>query len=99
MSIDPSLTEEKKESQDDVDAGHVELKVTDASGDEMLFKVKRSAKMRRLFTAYCKRLSIDPATIRFFYRGERINEDDTPDDLVLKDGDNIDAFVRQVGGF
>ena len=30
--------------------------------------------------------------------GESIDEDQTPDDLVLKDGANIDAFVRQVAG-
>jgi hypothetical protein len=36
--------------------------------------------------------------MRFFFGGERIMEDQTPDNLGLRDGEKIDAFVRQVTG-
>ena len=74
----------------------VNLTVKDPQGEEIYFKVKRTAKMRRLFSAYCKRSGIDPSTMRFFHQGERLNEEQTPDDLALKDGEVIEAFVRQV---
>ena len=83
---------------DNDDPGSINLTITDAQGEQMCFKLKRTTKMRRLFHAYCKRVSLDPSTIRFFHEGESIDEDQTPDDLVLKDGANIDAFVRQVAG-
>jgi small ubiquitin-related modifier len=55
--------------------------------------------MRQLFLAFCKWSNADPSGMRFFFGGERINEDQTPDELGLRDGDKIDAFVRQVAGF
>jgi small ubiquitin-related modifier len=77
---------------------HVNLTVKDPQGEEVYFKVRRSTKMRKLFTAFCKKSNTDVASMRFFYQGERIQEDQTPDDLGLHDGDKIDAFFRQVAG-
>jgi small ubiquitin-related modifier len=80
------------------DSQHVNLTIKDPQGEESYFKVKRSTRMRKLFQAFCKRNSLDPATIRFFFQGERINEDHTPDDIGFRDGDKIDSFVRQTAG-
>ena len=62
--------------------------------EEVLFKIKRDAKMRRLFVAYCKRKNYDSQNLLFFYQGERINDDDTPDSLVLQDGAKIITAFR-----
>lgn len=77
----------------------VNLTIKDPNGEEVYFKVKRSAKMKRLFNAYCKRYNVDVSTMRFFYQGERVNEEQTSDELGFQDGDKLDAFVRQVAGF
>ena len=96
---DSNKSEQTKPQTDKIDAGSVEISVVDPQGsEEILFKIKRSAKMRRLFNAYCERMGYDPDSMRFFYQGERINENDTPDSLVLKDGAKIDAFIKQVAG-
>ena len=76
----------------------VNLTIKDPQGEEIYFKIKRSAKMGRLFKAYCKRSNVDPSTIRFFYQGDRLEEEQTPDDLNMQDGDRIDVFVRQTAG-
>ena len=89
---DPSIEATLQPSQT------VNLTIKDPQGEEIYFKVKKSAKMKRLFSAFCKRSNIDPSTIRFFYQGERIDEEQTPDDLGLHDGDKIDAFIRQTAG-
>lgn len=92
-SLDPS-TEATIQS----DQPTVNIVIKDPQGEEIYFKVKRSAKMRKLFSAFCKRSNVDMSTIRFFYQGERVDEDKTLDDLHLQDKDRIDAFVRQTAG-
>lgn len=87
-----------EEPTQDTDPGTVNLTIKDPHGEDVYFKVKRTAKMRRLFQAYCKKLGVEVSSMRFFYRGEQIDELKTPDDLVLKDGDKIDAFVTQISG-
>jgi small ubiquitin-related modifier len=77
---------------------HVNLTIKDPQGEEVYFKVKRTTRMRKLFQAFCKRSNTDPSTMRFFYQGDRIDDEQTPADLGLRDGDKIDAFVRQVAG-
>ena len=37
-------------------------------------------------------------TVRFMFDGERIGDENTPADLGLEDGDQIDAMVTQIGG-
>ena len=92
-SLDPST-----EATITTDQPTVNIIIKDPQGEEIYFKVKRSAKMRKLFNAYCKRSNVDISTIRFFYQGERIDDDKTPDDLHLQDKDRIDAFIRQTAG-
>ena len=38
-------------------------------------------------------------TIRFSFDGTRINESDTPKSLDMEDGDTIEVFQQQSGGF
>jgi small ubiquitin-related modifier len=80
------------------DGAHVNITIKDPQGEETYFKVKRSTRLRKLFQAFCKRSNTDSSTMRFFFGGERINDDQTPEELGLRDGDKIDAFVRQVAG-
>ncbi|KAH8801868.1 hypothetical protein DL96DRAFT_771584 [Flagelloscypha sp. PMI_526] len=37
-------------------------------------------------------------SLRFLYKGNRINDDDTPSSLDMEEGDSIDVMVEQVGG-
>lgn len=95
---DRSLSEQQQEPTQDGDSGHINLTIRDPQGEEVYFKVRKTTKMKKLFHAFCKRGNSDPNTIRFFYQGDRINDDDTPEDLNLHEGAKIDAFVRQVAG-
>lgn len=42
--------------------------------------------------------TVQMGSIKFTFDGDRIRESQTPDELNLEDGDQIDAFVEQVGG-
>ncbi|KAJ1822187.1 hypothetical protein LPJ56_003116, partial [Coemansia sp. RSA 2599] len=65
---------------------------------EVMFKIKRKTKLEKLMMAYCSRAGKSYGTVRFLVDGERINGDNTPDDLNLDDGDTIDAMTEQIGG-
>lgn len=84
---------------DDVDAPEtITIKVKDAAGDEMSFKVKKSTKLEKIFDAYAGRKGISAASLKFMLDGERLKGDQTPKMLELEDNDQIDAVLEQTGG-
>ena len=48
--------------------------------------------------AYCQRQGLSNNQCRFIFDGERIKEDDTPENLEMENGDEIDVMVEQTGG-
>ena len=48
--------------------------------------------------AYCQREGLPADGVRFLYDGERVNRYQTPEELDMQDGDEIDALVEQTGG-
>ncbi|KAI3864916.1 hypothetical protein MKW92_048032 [Papaver armeniacum] len=48
--------------------------------------------------AYCDRRELDINAIAFLMDGTRIKPEQTPDELHLEEGDEIDAFDSQIGG-
>lgn len=79
-------------------ASSIQLKVKNAEGKEVLFKLKMSTPLRKLMDAYCQREGLPVDGVRFLYDGERVNRDQTPEELDMQDGDEIDALVEQTGG-
>lgn len=76
----------------------VSLKVVNADGAEMYFKIKRGTQLKKLMDAYCKKQGISRTSVRFLFDGSMIDENKTPDDLGMEDDDVIDAMVEQTGG-
>ena len=62
------------------------------------FRVKRSRPLSRVMDAFYERKGLDAGTGRFVFDGHRVQRDDTPASLDIKDGDSIDCFVEQIGG-
>lgn len=77
----------------------VSLKVVNADGAEMFFKIKKGTLLKKLIDAYCKKQGITRASVRFLFDGSPIDEGKTPEDLGMEDDDVIDAMVEQTGGF
>ncbi|TFK68939.1 ubiquitin-like protein, partial [Pluteus cervinus] len=67
-------------------------------GNQITVKVKANMKFSKIFEAAEKRFTKDSGTLRFTYDGSRIGSDETPASLGMEDGDQIDAFLGQVGG-
>jgi small ubiquitin-related modifier len=72
--------------------------VKDQTGEETMFKIKKSTKMSKVFSAYAQRKGVEEKSLRFLHDGERILETDTPKMLELEDKDQIDCLLEQVGG-
>lgn len=76
----------------------ITIRVKDQTGEETMFKIKKSTKMSKVFSAYAQRKGVEVSSIRFLLDGERINDTDTPKMLELEDEDQIDCVLQQVGG-
>ncbi|CAE6244146.1 unnamed protein product [Arabidopsis arenosa] len=67
-------------------------------GNEVFFRIKRSTQLKKLMNAYCDRQSVDMNSIAFLFDGRRLRAEQTPDELEMEDGDEIDAMLHQTGG-
>jgi small ubiquitin-related modifier len=78
---------------------YVRLKVVDQdSTNEIHFRVRMSALMGKLMTAYTDRVGASENSFRFLFDGRRINKNETPKQLGLEQDDIISVFQEQKGG-
>ncbi|KAI7731019.1 hypothetical protein M8C21_017413 [Ambrosia artemisiifolia] len=88
--------EDKKPGTADQGA-HINLKVKNQDNVELFFKIKRNTQLKKLMNAYCDRMSVELNSIVFLFDGRRIRGDQTPDELEIEEGDEIDAMLPQTG--
>ncbi|GMN53783.1 hypothetical protein TIFTF001_022918 [Ficus carica] len=88
-------TEEDKKPNDQA---HINLKVKGQDGNEVFFRIKRSTQLKKLMNAYCDRQSVEFNSIAFLFDGRRLRAEQTPEELEMEDGDEIDAMLHQTGG-
>eukprot|EP00246_Nothoceros_aenigmaticus_P016363 TRINITY_DN7382_c0_g1_i3.p3 TRINITY_DN7382_c0_g1~~TRINITY_DN7382_c0_g1_i3.p3 ORF type:complete len:112 (-),score=19.04 TRINITY_DN7382_c0_g1_i3:601-936(-) len=94
-----STVHTQEEEKKPLDQGlHLNLKVKSQDGGEVFFRIKSTATLRKLMTAYCERQSVDQSSIAFLFDGRRLRADQTPQELDMMDGDEIDAMLHQTGG-
>lgn len=78
----------------------ITIKVLDQSNNSMIFKMKKDSSLQKVFNAYAERAGVDVKNIRFMYDGQHIQGSTiTPKMLEMEDGDEVQAFLNQVGGF
>ncbi|KAB1202601.1 Small ubiquitin-related modifier 2 [Morella rubra] len=88
----------KEEKKPKDQAAFINLKVNSKAGYHVLFRIKRSTQLKKLMNAYCDRLSMERHAIVFLFDGRLLREEETPDELGMEDGDEIDAMTHQIGG-
>ena len=67
-------------------------------GNDIGFKLKKSTKLKKLMTAFCKRTGYPEKGVKFIKDGNVIKEQDSPESLHMVDQDEIEAVIEQVGG-
>ncbi|GFY99091.1 Small ubiquitin-related modifier like [Actinidia chinensis var. chinensis] len=95
VTSQPPAEEDKKPGDQ---SGHINLKVKGQDGNEVFFRIKRSTQLKKLMNAYCDRQSVEINSIAFLFDGRRLRGEQTPDELEMEDGDEIDAMLHQTGG-
>ncbi|KAH6795787.1 hypothetical protein C2S51_036773 [Perilla frutescens var. frutescens] len=89
------MEDDKKPADSSV---HINLKVKGQEGNEVFFRIKRNTQLKKLMNAYCDRQSVEFNSIAFLFDGRRLRAEQTPDELEMEDGDEIDAMLHQTGG-
>ncbi|XKL59556.1 hypothetical protein PGB90_000572 [Kerria lacca] len=77
---------------------HINLKVLGQDNAIVQFKIKKMTPLKKLMNAYCDRVGLAMATVRFRFDGQAINESDTPSSLEMEEGDTIEVYQQQTGG-
>jgi len=93
-------TEEGDTTDDNTEGGDdkpINIRVKDTNCEETMFKIKRSTKFKKLFSAYASREGVNVINLSFMLDGENINPEVTPAYLDLEDDDQIDVILRQCG--
>jgi len=91
--------QQSQKKEDHKESEHINLKVTGQDGSVVHFKIKKNTPLRKLMGAYCNRAGIQTGVVRFRFDGNPINDEDTPAMLEMEDGDSIDVFQQQTGGY
>ncbi|CAN1161132.1 Small ubiquitin-related modifier 2 [Linum perenne] len=81
-----------------VEGPPINIKVLAQDGTEVCFRIRRRAQLQMLMEAYSKRQSVELRSIAFLYDGRRLRANQTPDEVGMEDGDEIDAMLHQSGG-
>lgn len=54
--------------------------------------------MSKVFEAYAQRKGIAVKSVRFFLDGQRVDEGQTPAEVGIEEGEQLDAMLEQTGG-
>ncbi|KAL7528725.1 hypothetical protein ACHAXR_002596 [Thalassiosira sp. AJA248-18] len=73
------------------------IRVKDQNGEETMFKIKRTTKLKLVFSKFAARKGVETSNLRFLLDGETICHDETPVSLELEDDDQIDVILIQCG--
>lgn len=95
----PTIEEQQSEDITEKVNDKISISVVNQSGQEVFFKVRTTTLFKKIFEAYCQKLSIPTQSIRFLFDGSRINPEDSPESLNMEDNDVVDALLEQTGGF
>ncbi|OQO11074.1 hypothetical protein B0A48_05329 [Cryoendolithus antarcticus] len=77
----------------------MQLIFRDSNNTEITFKLKPTTKFAKAFDAFAKKTERKINELRFLYEGERLNADQTIEEIGMEDGDTVDVHMEQIGGY
>ncbi|CAA2956105.1 small ubiquitin-related modifier 1-like isoform X2 [Olea europaea var. sylvestris] len=81
-----------------LNSSFINIGVHSQEADVVFFRIKRTTQLKKLMNAYCDKRDRDIVYFEFLLNGDRIKGEQTPNELGMKDGDQIDAFTHCDGG-
>lgn len=94
-----SDTSTRSEAGDDVaksNGDRLTIRVMAPDQSDLQFKLRRTMPFKKLMAAFCSQKKLDPDAVRFMFDGSPVQENQTPEDLEMEDGDVLDAMLMQV---
>ena len=73
------------------------ISIRTSCGEETPFKVKTTTKLEKVFNAFATRKGVAATDLRFLFSGVRVRGDQTPADIGMADGDQLDCMLVQQG--
>ena len=73
----------------------ISVKIKGTDGEVVTFKVKPTTKFKKIMEAYAQRKAISVETMKLIFEGERIQENQTPQDFNMEDGDVSITIVEK----
>ena len=68
------------------------------NGVQWYFRVHRCARLEKVFKLFSEMKGVRLSSLRFLWNGDRVYGHETAADLELKEGDDIDCLLEQIGG-
>ncbi|KAG2275107.1 hypothetical protein Bca52824_057662 [Brassica carinata] len=65
---------------------------------DVYFRIKKDVGLRKMMEAFSVKKGEDMSAFAFLFDGVHIKPDQTPNQLELEDGDEIQAFLHQLAG-
>ncbi|KAF9598602.1 hypothetical protein IFM89_028271 [Coptis chinensis] len=79
-------------------SSHVNVKINSQDGNQLHFRIRRDIPLKNLMKVYCEQQCLEIEAIAFLFDGRYIKKGKTPDELQMKDDDEIDAMLHQTSG-
>ena len=89
-------SEDKKPEKKEGGEGSLNIRIRDQTGEETFYKVKYTTKFDTIFKKYATRKGVAVTSLRFLF-GSRVAGCQTPADIDMEDGDQIDCILEQGG--
>ena len=83
---------------DEAETEYIKLKVVGQDSNEIHFRVKMTTAMGKLKKSYSERIGSPITSLRFLFDGKRINDEETPKSIEMKQDNLIEVYQKQVGG-
>ena len=92
-------SEDKKPEKKEGGEGNLNIRIRDQTGEETFFKVKKTTKLDKVFMAVLDaRKGVAATSLRFLFDGSRVRGDQTPADIDMEDGDQLDCACSSSRG-
>ena len=92
-----AVVRDEQGPQPSTSGGSLNIRVRSASGREEYFKVMPTTPLERVFDAWSTQVGVCAASVRFLFDGSRVRCDQTPADIGMEDGDQLDCIAEMQG--
>ena len=91
-------SEDKKPEKKEGGEGSLNIRIRDQTGEETFFKVKKTTKLDKVFNRIDAQARASPRRRCASSSTTRVRGDQTPADIDMEDGDQLDRMLEQQGG-